>query len=288
MITIGVPAHNEEKGIKKCAEAILKQISKKDELLIVSDGSTDNTVSEIKKAIKKDKRVKLIEVKERKGKVNGLNLIIKKARGDIIVQTDGDVIISPNSIKLLLKHFKDSTIGGVSGNPVPVIPENNLFYDWTKMSYRKAGELREMQSKTGTFWHMSGYLLAFRRKAIREIPSAKGAVDAWMGKIIKDNNYKMVYEPRAKVFVKTPQTISDFIKQKARVRAGFNLLPKGPRTMRSEIFYLPKEIIKVPIRRWPKFIFSGFIYLFSWIKGTYLAKTNKSHNQIWKVPTSTK
>lgn len=288
MITVGVPAHNEEKSIEKCAKAILEQISKKDELIIVSDGSSDNTVSIIKKLSKKDKRVRLIEVKERKGKVNGLNLIIKKARSDIIVQTDGDVIISPNSIKYLLGHFKDEKVGGVSGNPVPVIPKDNLFYDWTIMSYRKAGELRQKQSKEGTLWHMSGYLLAFRKKAIKEIPPAKGAVDAWMGKIIRESGYKISYEPKAKVFVKTPLNTKDFIKQKSRVRAGFDLLPKGPRKVSQEIFYFPSELMKVPIERWPSFIFSGFIYFYTWINGIYMSRTNKSHNQIWKIPTSTK
>ena len=109
-----------------------------------------------------------------------------------------------------------------------------------------------------------------------------------MGKIIKDNGYKMLYEPDAKVYVKAPLTISDFIKQKARVRAGFYLLSKGPRTVRSEIWYLPEELIKIPLHRWPKFIFSGFVYLYSWIKGYYLAKTNASLSKIWKVPESTK
>ncbi len=58
--------------------------------------------------------------------------------------------------------------------------------------------------------------------------------------------------------------------------------------MRSEILYFPKELFKIPIFRWYKFIFSGFIYLYSWIKGKYMYKKNMSLEQIWKIPTSTK
>ena len=123
-----------------------------------------------------------------------------------------------------------------------------------------------------------------------KIPFIKGAVDALMGKIIKDNGYKLTYEPNAKVYVKCPTNIKDFLAQKARVRAGYAYLPKGeaPRSMKREIFYLPAELFRIPIWRWPKFIFCGFVYLYSWWKGKYLAKTDKSLEEIWKTPESTK
>jgi glycosyltransferase involved in cell wall biosynthesis len=288
MITVGIPTYNEENSIARSINSALRQISKKDEVIAVASGCTDNTVPEIKKIAKRDKRVKLIIEKERKGKASAINLIIKNAKGEIIVQTDGDVIIGKGAISSLSRHFKDKKIGGVSGNPVPIIPEDNLFYDWTLMSYRKMDDIRRIECSKGTFWHLSGYLLAFRKKSLKEVPFAKGAVDAWMGKIIKDNGYKLFYEPQAKVFVKAPLTIKDFIAQKARVRAGYYLLPKGPRTVKTEIFWFPKELVKIPVWRWHKFLVSAGVYAYSWLKGYYFAKTNKSLKQIWKTPTSTK
>ena len=292
MITVGIPTYNEEKSIANSINSALKQTTRKDEVIVVASGCTDNTVEEIRKVMKKDKRVKLIVEKERKGKASALNLIIKHARGEIIVQTDGDVVISKGAVGKIVRHFSDSRIGGVSGNPIPIIDKNNVFYDWTIMSYRKAHELRVRESKAGTLWHLSGYLLAFRKKALPEVPFAKGAVDAWMGRIIQQNGYKMEYEPQAKVFVKAPTNAGDFVNQKARVRAGYYLLSKqagkAPRKINSEIFYLPQEILKVPLIRWHKFIFSGAVYLYAWLRGYYLASTNKSLKQIWKTPVSTK
>ncbi len=287
MITVGIPTYNEEKVIARAINSVLPQLSKEDELIVVASGCTDNTVQEIKKI--KDKRIRLFLESERKGKSSALNIIIKEAKGDIIVQTDGDVELSEIVIPLLLTHFKDPKVGAVSGNPLPVIPKGNLFYDWTNMSYRKIGEIREKEVSTKNYnVHLSGYLLAFRKKALKEVPFAKGAVDAWMGKIIKDKGYKLTYEPNAKVYVRTPLTIKDFLIQKARVRAGYQYLPEGPRTLKSEIFYLPAELFKIPIFRWPKFIFCGFVYLYSWIKGKQMAKANKSLEEIWKTPESTK
>lgn len=291
MITIGIPTYNEEKVIAKTIYSVLRQISKNDEIIVVASGCTDNTVLEIRKVMKSEKRVKLFIEKERKGKTSALNIIIKKAKNDVIVQTDGDVVIGKGAVQQLLKHFKDKKIGAVSGNPVPILSEKNIFYEWTLMSYRKANELRLLQSKEGTFWHLSGYLLAFRKKLINEIPFAKGAVDALMGAMIKEKGYKIVYEPNAEVFVKAPTNIKDFIAQKARVRSGFYSLSskfKAPRKMRSEIFYFPKELIKVKITRWPAFFFSATVYFYTWLKGWYFFKKNASLNQIWKHVGSTK
>jgi cellulose synthase/poly-beta-1,6-N-acetylglucosamine synthase-like glycosyltransferase len=288
MITVGLPAYDEEKCVAATIASILRQISEDDEVLVVDNGSHDNTAQEIKRMQKTDARLRLLTIKKNNGKSPALNLIIKNAKSHIVVQTDADVVLEDGAIRKLVRHFKDPKIGGVSGHPVPIIPKNNLFYDWTAMSYRKAGELREAESKAGTFWHMSGYLLAFRKKALKQVPFAKGAVDAWMGKIIKYNGYKMVYEPEARVLVKAPLNVRDFVRQKARVRAGYKLLPEGPRTMRKEILWLPKELSKIAVSKWPSFLFSGIIYFYTWIKGFYFAKTNKSLQQIWKVPVSTK
>lgn len=288
MITVGIPTYNEEKVIEKTIFSVLNQISRDDEVIVVASGCTDKTVPLVQNIAEKDKRVRLITEEERKGKASALNLIIQNAGSDIVVQTDGDVLLERDAISQLVKHFEDPKIGGVSGRPVPVIPKDNLFYEWTIMSYRKIGELRENTTKNGTFWHLSGYLLAFRKAALPSVPFAKGAVDAWMGRIIQQNGYKMVYEPNAKVFVKAPLTIGDFIAQKARVRAGYYLIPKGPRTVKGEVLWLPKELFRIPLGSWHRFLAAGAVYLYSWFKGWYLAKTNKSLNQIWKVPQSTK
>lgn len=289
MISIIICTYNEEKTIARCINSVLSQISKDDEIIVVSSGSIDNTNLIIKEIYEKDERVRLITEPERRGKSSAINLGIKNAKSDIVIQTDGDVTLGYQAINRLLKHFKNKKVGAVTGNPCPLISKDNLFYDWTKMSYRKIGEIREQEMKNKTFnVHLSGYLLAFRKKVLKEVPFAKGAVDAWMGKIIRENGYLLTYEPKARVYVRAPSSIKDFIFQKQRVRAGYAYLPEAPRTMKSEIFYLPAELLKVPIWRWHKFIFCGFIYLYSWIKGKYMAKTNKSLKEIWKTPESTK
>ena len=287
MITVGIPTYNEENSIARAINSVLFQISLEDEVIVIASGCVDNTVDEINKVMERDKRVRLVIQRARKGKASALNLMIKKAHGDIIVQTDGDVEVDRAAIDNLLKPFKNPKVGAVSGNPIPIISKSNLFYDWTQMSYRKIGEIREKESKEG-FCHLSGYLLAFRKEALKEIPFAKGAIDAVMGNEVRKAGWRIDYAPDALVYVKTPLTIRDFIAQKARVRAGYAALKDKPRTAGSEMLYFPKELLKIPVGRWPKFIICAFVYAYCWAKGWYMTKTNKTLQQIWKVPESTK
>jgi len=287
MITIGIPTYNEESCIANSINSVLPQLSEEDEVIIVASGCTDSTVAEINKI--NDKRINLIIQKEREGKASALNLIIKNAKGEIIVQTDGDVELDKDAIQNLIAPFESNNkIGGVSGCPIPIIDEDNLFYNWTIMSYNKMHDIRVKESEAGTFWHLSGYLLAFRKEALKEVPFAKGAIDAWMGKIIKDNGWKLFYVPDAKVFVKTPLTIHDFIAQKARVRAGYAALPEMPRSVQGEIWSFPGELARINVGGWHKFFLCAIIYAWTWVKGFYMQRTNKSLKEIWKIPKSTK
>lgn len=291
MITAGILAYNEGKSILHTIKSILPQLAKKDEIVVVASGCTDNTEDVVKKLAKKYKNIKLISEKERSGKALATNLLVRKAKGDIIVQTDADVFLHDDAIKNLVKHFNDKDVGAVSGHPMPILPKNNIFYEWTVMSYRRMHELRLEQDAKGEFWHLSGYLCAFRKKLYSPLPKQKGAVDALMALFIRRSGCKMVYEQNAMVDVKCPITVKDFINQKARVRAGYYFLSKYgdvPRGAKSEILFFPAEILRVPLQRWHAFIFSAFIYAYTWLKGWYFFKKNKPLNEIWKHVTSTK
>lgn len=283
MISIIIPTYNEEKGIIKCINSIMPQMNADDELIVVSSGSTDSTNDEVMKIA--DERVRLIIQKERKGKASAINLAVKKARGDTIVQTDGDVELDAHAIENIMYPLFDPSVVAVSGRPIPIIDEKNLFYDWTQMSYRKMHEMRLKEDKEGNFWHLCGYLLAFNKKDFTELPFAKGAVDALMGLQLKEKG-KIAYADDAIVNVKAPTTIKDFVAQKTRVRVGYALLPMAPRTAQSEISSFPNEIYKIKIRRWPKFILCAVIYAWCWIKAKFIK--GKSLDKVWKTPESTK
>lgn len=89
LISIVVPTYNNEKFLDKCVESILSQTYHEFELLIINDGSTDNTIHILQPYLKKDQRIKLHNTKN-KGVSSARNLGISKAKGEYICFIDSD------------------------------------------------------------------------------------------------------------------------------------------------------------------------------------------------------
>lgn len=96
-ISVVMPAYNAEEYISESIESVLKQSFEDFELIIVDDGSTDNTV-EIIKSFKNNKIV-LIQ-KEHNGIVDSLNIGIKRATGKYIARMDADDIMHIDRLKI--------------------------------------------------------------------------------------------------------------------------------------------------------------------------------------------
>lgn len=89
LISIIVPVYNLEKYIAQCLESVLKQTFKEFEIIVIDDGSIDNSSQVIKKYQKKDKRVKYF-YQENKGLSKARNTGLEKSAGEYIIFLDGD------------------------------------------------------------------------------------------------------------------------------------------------------------------------------------------------------
>ena len=118
MISVIVPVFNEEGNILNLINKINNNLSDTDEILVVDDGSTDNTVDEIKKS-----KCILIENKINQGKGQSLINGLSKAKGDIIVFIDGDGQDDPKELYKLIDGI-DKGYDFVIGSRF--IPEKNL------------------------------------------------------------------------------------------------------------------------------------------------------------------
>jgi cellulose synthase/poly-beta-1,6-N-acetylglucosamine synthase-like glycosyltransferase len=290
-LTIAVTAFREEKTIGKCIESIVDQkIPVNYELLIsCPDEPTANVV---RKYQKKYKNIKLIR-DPGKGKPFALNMIFKYAKGKILILTDGDVQLEKNSIILLLTHFKNPKVGGVSGKVIYQLSKSSLFYEWAKLSEKLFDKLRKKEAEEGKLWHPTGYLYAIRKGIINRIPVNSLSDDAVIGYLIYSKGYKIEYESQAKVYVKFPNKISDFIKQKARTRAGILQLNKWfkfkGRTISKEISLGIKDLFKIyGFKKFHKMIFLCLIYLITWFKAYWYIYTKKSFKKVWQRIETTK
>src|ERR1700734_2386197 len=109
-VTVLIPAYNEEAAIVQTVKAALACDYPKLEILVMDDGSTDQTPDLVRANFGNDPRVRMISQPNR-GKPAALNHGLEEATGEVIVSIDGDTIVDPEAIPRLVRHFADPKVG---------------------------------------------------------------------------------------------------------------------------------------------------------------------------------
>lgn len=125
-ITIAIPVFNEEETLERVAlEALstLKTLTKDYELLLVNDGSTDNTGQIMNKLSKKNKRIKIINHKQNMGFTGAINTSLLNGSKDLVLLVPADGQFNFNQIKRFIKGIKDYdvVVGYRTKNAEPLI-----------------------------------------------------------------------------------------------------------------------------------------------------------------------
>ncbi len=133
-ISILLPVFNDEKFIKRAVDSVLNNSYSNYELIIVNDGSSDNSIDVINSI--KDERIKVYN-KSNSGLIETLNYGLKKCNNEIIMRMDGDDEIEKDKISIQLSNFSNSnsillgTGGSIIDNmskfkSLVNVPENNI------------------------------------------------------------------------------------------------------------------------------------------------------------------
>lgn len=114
LISYVIPVYNVEKYIKKCVKSVQQQQHKNFEIILIDDGSTDNSASIIDELAKSDKSIQCIHQKN-KGVSNARNKGIEKSKGDYIIFVDSDDYLEPDYstyfLNLIINNKCDIAIG---------------------------------------------------------------------------------------------------------------------------------------------------------------------------------
>jgi peptidoglycan-N-acetylglucosamine deacetylase len=217
-ISIVIPAYNEETVIKNTVHSILKSNYRNFEVIIVNDGSTDNTAEAVKRISRENIRVRQI-LQANEGKTAAINKGVQKARGEIIIILDADTSIVPNSLSLLVNHFKDENVAGVSGN-VRVGNIRNLMTLWQHVEYVTGFNLEKRAfNELNCITVVPGAIGAWRKSAIEEAGFFEEdtlAEDTDMTIKLLRKGYRINYEPGARAYTEAPEDIRSFTKQRFR------------------------------------------------------------------------
>lgn len=293
-ITLLITAFKEP-NLAKAIESALNQKTRYKYEIIIS-APDEETLDIARKYSKKHKNFKVIK-DPGKGKSYALNIAFLKIKTDIMILTDGDVYISESSIEEIMNLFLDEKIGCVSGRPVSQELRNTNFGYWANFLFDSAHKIRKKAFENRAFLECSGYLFAFRKKFINKIP-LDVSEDTVIPYIFRQKNYDIGYAEKAEVYVKNPDNLKDWIKQKTRTHKAHEKLylyvdtKKIPRvksfkTESKGIFWLLKYPKNIKESFWT--IELIFARLYTWIKYFFDTKIfNRKYNDAWERVESTK
>lgn len=189
-ISVCMASYNGSKYIKNQITSILSQLAKNDQLVIVDDCSSDNTINIIESF--KDARIKLLKNKYNIGVVGSFEKALRTSNGDIICLSDQDDQWLENKVSFIRNFFLsnkiDLLVHDAKIKQGESIVTNSLFEKIGSSS----GLFKNIYSNTYT-----GCCMSFRRsilKNILPIPNKKGIFhDAWIGILTKFYRFRVIF-----------------------------------------------------------------------------------------------
>jgi len=219
-----IPAWNEEVGIINTIQSVLNSNYKKFELIIVNDGSTDETGLMVKRFIDKYQGKILIKYfkKTNGGKSSALNLGIKKAEGEIIITSDADCAVDRYAIDNLVKYFSKKEVMAVAGN-VRVGNNNKIIGSIQKLEYFYGFYFKRSDSILNSVYIVGGASAAYRKEIFKKLGYFDKEIiteDIEYSTRILNAGYKIRYAPDAVFYTEVPSDINSLIKQRLRWKYG--------------------------------------------------------------------
>lgn len=160
-VTIAVPVYNGEKYLRKTVNSLLKLDYPKEklEIIIVDDGSTDNSYNIAEEYIKKG--VKVL-TKENTGKGSSLNCALKIAKGDFFGCLDVDSIVKPNALKKMVGYFENRRVMAVTPS-LKVYKAKSILQKIQMMEFLLGVYLRKIFSYFGSIHVTPGPFTIYRK-----------------------------------------------------------------------------------------------------------------------------
>lgn len=257
MISIIIPAYNEEEHIERAIDSCLNLNYPKDklEIIVVNDGSTDRT-EEICRRYEARKLIRLIN-KPNSGKANSLNLGISVAKGELICCLDADSHFDRNALLKMVGYFNYKEVAAVTA-ALKVSSSSTLLQKIQHLEYLFSVYLRKMFSFLDCIYVIPGPGSIYRKEVLQKV----GGFDP--DNLVEDTDiafriqrlgYKIENSVNAVVYTHIPKSFRGLLKQRIRWYTGYleNVLGKH----RDFIFFRGSPNLGIFL------IPSNFLWLFS-------------------------
>jgi GT2 family glycosyltransferase len=193
-ITVAIPCYNGAAYVGRAIKAVLDQSRPADEILVVDDGSTDDSAEIIRRY-----PVRFIQHDGNKGLAAARNSAIAAASGDVLVFVDVDAYADRHLLAVMLEGYREPQVAGVGGQGI----EANIHSRADRWRKAHASQSHGQRPKEVDFLY--GLCMSFRLDALREVggfdPAFRtNAEDMDIGLRLNAAGYRLRYEPGARVY----------------------------------------------------------------------------------------
>jgi len=226
-VSLVIVAQNEATRIERKLENVLALQYPRDllEILLASDGSTDDTVGRARTY--EAAGITLIAFKTHRGKPAVLNDVIPKARGEIVVLADVRQRFEPGALLAIVRPFADPNVGAVSGELCLTDDAGNTaagegiqFY-W---NYEKL--IRKSESRVDSTVGATGAIYAIRRELFEPIPEDTLLDDVLIPIRIARRGFRVVFEPAARAHDLAAKPAQEFTRKVRTIAGNFQLFAR--------------------------------------------------------------
>lgn len=252
-VSLVIAAKNEEATIVGRLENIAEQnYPGQLEIIIVSDGSHDNTcklVQQFETKLNANRRsvanesvhVKLVELASPFGKAVAINHGIRLSSSGIIVFADCRQTFHADAISELVKNFTDPEVGAVSGELIIENPNQSRTADGMGLYWHYEKFIRKKESRTGSVVGATGAIYAIRKSLFCELPAGTLLDDVLTPLNVILQGYRVVFDSTAVAFDTASDSVGLEWSRKVRTLGGnwqlLNLKPELLSPIKNRIFF---------------------------------------------------
>lgn len=217
-VSVVIPAYNEAKVIERTILSVLASRGIEVEVLVMDDGSTDDTADVVSRAFYFEPRVKLRRL-ENGGKARALNEGFALASHEVVIALDADTIFLPDTIVELARKFDDPRVAAVAGRAA-VGNTQHFVARWQALEY-VIGQSIERRA-----WHLLGVVSvvpgavgAWHRDAVLAVGGFGTdtlAEDCDLTITLQVHGWRVAYAPDAVALTEAPETVRALLKQRFR------------------------------------------------------------------------
>jgi cellulose synthase/poly-beta-1,6-N-acetylglucosamine synthase-like glycosyltransferase len=218
-VSVVIAGHNEVDAIERCVHSFLEQSHPPDEIVVVSDGSTDGMEVKLRE-LQRNGVIDQVHCTDlRGGKSAACNLGERWATGDLVIIADCDCTYERHALRQILAPFSNPAVGAVSGNILVRNASYSLITAFQAIEYLISISLgKQAAALTDHVTCVSGAFGAFRRTALDQVNGIDvgGGEDLDLTLKLRKAGWKIEFAPSSICFTDTPGTFSALVRQRFR------------------------------------------------------------------------